>query len=553
MSYDAIIIGAGHNGITAGIYLAKAGFKTLILEKNEQAGGCIRSGEITRPGFIHDIYSANQNLFLNSRFYSDFQDELARYGLKYAVSDQPYANVFPGEKSLRIYCDQEKTMQQLAAHDARDAEGWQVLAEHFGGFAQYLLPLLSARMPSAEAAGMLSKAVAKLGIDEVLKLVQIIFSSTRELADGYLHSEEAKALIASWGMHLDFGPNVSGGAMFPFVESFANMQNGMAFVKGGASNMINAMLRLYHSYGGEIRTGTAVKEVLVKHKKVQGVRVSGGAQLQAKRVLAITNPTNLFTRLIAEGELPQGIVQKSRKFQYGPGTMMIHLAMSDKTPWAGHEDLQDFAYVHLGPYIRDMDYTYTHSLNGYLPESPMVICGQPAVVDSSRTLGKEKTLWLQIRTLPAEIRGDAAHKIAATNWDETKEAYADRVMDKLENYAPGIKQRVLDRTVLSPMDLQRDNPNLQGGDSVAGSHHIHQNFIFRPFSGYSNYKTPIDGLYMAGASTWPGGGTNATSGYLAAKEMMKSAHKTSKLLGTVAAAGGGLLLGSYLLNRYRGG
>ncbi len=444
-------------------------------------------------------------------------------------------------------------MQQLAAHDARDAEGWQVLAEHFGGFAQYLLPLLSARMPSAEAAGMLSKAVAKLGIDEVLKLVQIIFSSTRELADGYLHSEEAKALIASWGMHLDFGPNVSGGAMFPFVESFANMQNGMAFVKGGASNMINAMLRLYHSYGGEIRTGTAVKEVLVKHKKVQGVRVSGGAQLQAKRVLAITNPTNLFTRLIAEGELPQGIVQKSRKFQYGPGTMMIHLAMSDKTPWAGHEDLQDFAYVHLGPYIRDMDYTYTHSLNGYLPESPMVICGQPAVVDSSRTLGKEKTLWLQIRTLPAEIRGDAAHKIAATNWDETKEAYADRVMDKLENYAPGIKQRVLDRTVLSPMDLQRDNPNLQGGDSVAGSHHIHQNFIFRPFSGYSNYKTPIDGLYMAGASTWPGGGTNATSGYLAAKEMMKSAHKTSKLLGTVAAAGGGLLLGSYLLNRYRGG
>lgn len=551
MSYDVIIIGAGHNGITAGIYLARAGFKTLLLEKNEQAGGCIRSAEITRPGFIHDIYSANQNLFLNSQVYNDFKDELARYGLKYAVSDKPYANVFPGEKSLRVYQDQERTMQQLSAHDPSDAEGWQVLGDHFGGFAQYLLPLLSTPMPSVEAAGLLSKAVAKLGIDEVLKLVQIIFSSTRELADTYLHTDEAKALIASWGMHLDFGPNVSGGAMFPFVESFANMQNGMAFVKGGASNMINAMLMLYRSYGGEIRTGTVVEEVLVKHKKVRGVRVSGGEQFSADKVLAITNPTSLFTQLIAEGELPQGIVKKAKKFQYGPGTMMIHLAMNDKTPWAGHADLQDFAYVHLGPYISDMDYTYTHSLNGYLPESPMIICGQPAVVDSSRTLGKEKTLWLQIRTLPAEIRGDAANKIGATDWDEAKEAYADRVLDKMESYAPGFRHRVLDRTVLSPLDLQRDNPNLQGGDSVAGSHHIHQNFVFRPFSGYSNYKTPIDGLYMAGASTWPGGGTNATSGYLAAKEMIMAAHKNTKLVGAVAAAGGGLLLGGYLLNRFR--
>lgn len=312
--------------------------------------------------------------------------------------------------------------------------------------------------------------------------------------------------------------------------------------------MINFMLMLYRSYGREIRIGTVVDEVLVKHKKVRGVRVSGGEQFSADKLLGITNPTRLFTQLIAESELPQGIVQKSRKFQYGPGTMMIHLAMSDKTPWAGHKDLQDFAYVHLGPYISDMDCTYTHSLNGYMPEIPMIICGQPAVVNNSRTLGKEKTLWLQIRTLPAKICADATNEIRTKDWDEAKEAYADRAPDKLENYAPGFKQRVLDRTVLSPLDLQRDNPNLQGGDSVAGSHHIYQNFIFRLFSGYSNFKTPTGGLYMAGASTWPGGGTNATSGYLAAKEMIKAAYKTTKLVGAVAAARGGLLLGGYLLN-----
>jgi phytoene dehydrogenase-like protein len=551
MSYDVIIIGAGHNGITAGIYLAKAGYKTLILERNEQPGGCIRSGEITRPGFVHDLYSANQNLFLNSQVFNEFKDELARYGLDYALSDKPYANIFPDEKSLRVYMNQEKTMKGLAAHNQKDAEGWQQLGDHFGAFAQHLLPLLSVPLPSVDAAGILSSAVAKLGISEVLKIGQIIFSSTRELTDSYLETEEAKALIASWGMHLDFGPNVSGGAMFPFVESFANMQNGMAFVRGGASNMINAMLMLYRSYGGEIRTATEVDEVLVKQKKIRGVRLSDGEQIKSSKVLAITNPTNLFTRLIAEAELPEGIVQKSRKFQYGPGTMMIHLAMSDKTPWAGHEDLQNFAYVHLGPYIKDMDYTYTQSLNGYLPDNPMIICGQPAVVDPTRAPGKEKTLWLQIRTLPSEIKGDAAGKIQATHWDEVKEAYADRVLDKLEAFAPGTKERILDRKVFSPLDLQRDNPNLQGGDSVAGSHHIFQNFIFRPFNGYSNYKMPIEGLYMAGASTWPGGGTNATSGYLAAKEILKSEHKNAKLIGALAAAGGSVLLGSYLFNRFK--
>jgi len=551
MTYDVVIIGAGHNGITAGIYLAKEGYKTLIIEKNEQPGGCIRSGEITRPGFIHDIYSANQNLFLNSQVYSDFKDELARYGLDYAISDKPYANVFPGDQSLRVYMDQEKTLNGLREHHPDDAAGWQALSRHFQKFAQYFLPLLSVPMPSVEAGGMLSKAIAKLGINQVLKIIQIIFSSTHELSHAYLATEEARALMACWGMHLDFGPNVSGGAMFPFVESFGNMQNGMAFVKGGASRMTDAMLMLYRSYGGEIRTATEVDEVLVSQRQVKGVRLTDGEQIGSDKVLAITNPTNLFTKMIAEAELPAGFIRQARRYQYGPATMMIHVATSGKTPWAGHPDLQDFAYVHVGPYLKDLDYTYTQSINGYLPDSPMIICGQPAVIDPSRTPDDGKTLWLQIRTLPSEIKGDAAGTIDSTDWDDIKETYADRVMDKLEAFAPGFKDTILDRKVLSPLDLQRDNPNLAGGDSVAGSHHINQNFFFRPFNGYSNYKMPIEGLYMAGASTWPGGGNNATSGYLAAQKILKSEEVPVKLIGTIAALGGSALLGSYLVSRFK--
>ena len=145
-------------------------------------------------------------------------------------------------------------------------------------------------------------------------------------------------------------------------------------------------------------------------------------------------------------------------------------------------------------------------------------------------------LWIQVRAVPARIRGDALDAISATEWDAAKEPYADRVLAKLETYAPGLGERIRARVVHSPVDLERDNPNLVGGDSVAGSHHLRQNFLWRPLPGWSTYRTPVRGLYLCGAATWPGAGTNATSGYLAAREILQPARRERAL----AAATGGL-------------
>jgi phytoene dehydrogenase-like protein len=197
--------------------------------------------------------------------------------------------------------------------------------------------------------------------------------------------------------------------------------------------------------------------------------------------------------------------------------MMVHLAMSALPDWSAGEELQRFAYVHLAPDLAMMSRAYTEATAGLLSAEPVLVVGQPTAIDPSRAPAGRHILWVQVRVLPAEIRGDAAGTIAARAWDSVKESYADRVVDLIERYAPGTKQKILARHVESPADLERRNPNLVGGDNLAGSHHLSQNFLFRPFAGWTRYRTPVRDLYLIGASTWPGAGTGAGSGYMLAK------------------------------------
>jgi phytoene dehydrogenase-like protein len=249
-------------------------------------------------------------------------------------------------------------------------------------------------------------------------------------------------------------------------------------------------------------------------------------------------PTVLYGRLLSTYPLPERFVRKVERYTYGPGTMMVHLTLSDRPRWLAGDEISEFGYVHIAPYVSDLAQTYTAAMNGQLPASPMIVAGQLSVVDPTRAPEGQHVLWIQVRALPGRIQGDAAGRIKTTTWDKVKESYADRVIDKLELYAPGIEPLILDRLVFSPQDLERRNPNLHGGDSASGSHHLRQNFSFRPVPGWSTYRTPISRLYMVGAATWPGAGVNATSGYLAAREILHTDRPRS------VARGAGTLLGA---------
>lgn len=324
------------------------------------------------------------------------------------------------------------------------------------------------------------------------------------------------------GLHLDFAPDVAGGALFPYLEAMAGQRFGMALGQGGADTIVRAMGSALREAGGELRTGTRVRRIQVAGGRAQSVELEDGQRIEARRaVIANVHPRALYGPLLGDAA-PAGS-ERARKLRPGPATMMIHLALDALPNWRAGAELQSFAYVHLAPSLERMSRVYTQAMAGLLPDEPVLVVGQPTVFDPSRAPTGKHVLWVQVRVLPAQPVGDAAGQIRAAPWDEIKEAYADRVLDLLERHAPGLRASVLGRCVLSPADLERDNPNLVGGDSLSGSHHLDQFFLFRPAFGRSRWRAGVNGLFHIGASTWPGAGTGAGSGYLLARDLTKNA------------------------------
>jgi phytoene dehydrogenase-like protein len=546
-SYDAVLIGSGHNALVTSAYLAREGWSTVVLEQSERLGGAVASAEITRPGFMHDLFATNMNLFLGSPVFAELGGELERHGLQFAGCAHPFANVFPDGRALRVHQGAAETLAGLEAHDRADAEGWRELDRLYERLSPALFSLYGSRLSTRALAELAAQQLPSLGADGAAELARLLLSSTRELAETYMSTREAQALLACWGMHLDFGPDVSGGAMFPFLEAFTDMRTGIAIARGGASRLIEALAALGAEHGAELRTGAEVTRIHTREGRATAVELAGGERIEARRaVIAGVTPPILFGRLLTPEAVPARIARAARRYRFGPGTLMVHLALSGAPRWSAGEDLQRFAYVHIAPYVEDLAATYAQACAGVLPAEPLLVVGQTSAVDPSRA-ADGNVLWVQVRALPAEISGDALGKIEGRSWADAAEPYADRVLAKLERYAPGISELVLDRAVLSPADLQRHDPNLHGGDSIAGSMHLSQNFLLRPFPEVRDYETGIDGLLMLGASTWPGAGVNAISGYNVARKLLAPAgdrKQDLKLALGAARAGARALAGA---------
>lgn len=545
--YDALVIGAGHQGLVAAAYLARAGWNVAVLERAARPGGAVQSAEITRPGFVHDLFATNLNLFLGSPVASELGAELERHGLSYASSSHPFANIYPGGLGLRVHQGAAETLAELERHDPLDAEGWRELDALYERLSPALFELYGSRLDTRSLARIAAHQLPALRAEGVRELARLLLSSTRELAETYLHSPEAQALLACWGMHLDFGPDVSGGAMFPFLEAFTDMRTGISLGRGGAGKLIDALARLAREHGASVRTDADVARVTVSGGRATGVELASGERLRARRaVIACVTPPVLYERMLADAPVPAELRRAARRYRFGPGTLMLHLALSAPPVWEAGEDLAQFAYLHIAPYVEDLAATYANACAGVLPAEPLLIVGQTSAVDPTR-VSDGAILWVQVRALPAQIRGDAAGTITARSWTDAREPYADRVMAKLERYAPGIGELVLDRAILSPADLERHDANLAGGDSIAGSMHLRQNFVFRPLPGLRDYETGIDGLLMAGAATWPGAGVNALSGHNVAHKLLaapgRHAEDAKLALSAARAAAGSLWRG----------
>lgn len=255
------------------------------------------------------------------------------------------------------------------------------------------------------------------------------------------------------------------------------------------------------------------------------MRTADGGRLRARRaVIANTGPGLLYRHLLEPELVPARVRRGADRFLYGPGTLMVHLALDGPLPWAAGEELSGFGYVHVAPYVDDLARTYTESQAGLLPADPLLIVGQTSAVDPTRAPAGRHVVWIQVRRMHTRIRGDAAGAIERTHWPEVADAMADRVPAELERYAPGSRERIAQDTSYTPRDLEAADPNLVGGDSTGGSHHLAQNFLFRPMPGHGGYRTAIPGLYLTGAATWPGAGNNAASGVLTARRVLRDSR-----------------------------
>lgn len=525
--YDAVVVGAGINGLAAAVHLAAQGWRVLLLEKSDVAGGAVKTRELTLPGFRHDLYAMNLSMFAGSPFFAEHRQLLLAHGLRLCPVDRSFASAFPDGSWLGVERDLEATAGRIAALSAKDARRWRQLAAAFGADAPPLFQLLAAPMPSLALLRVLWRAWRERGTAWVAGMVRLLTLSPRAWLDRHFDNAQLKATLAVWGMHLDFPPDMAGGALFPYLEAMACQNAGMVIGQGGADTVIKAMLSAFQALGGTVLLGTTVSEILTQGGRAEGVLLEDGRRILARRaVIANLGPRVLYGALLKSAN---GAARRQRdSFRHGPGTMMIHLALDALPQWSAGAALQQYAYVHLAPSMEAMTAAYAEAVDGLLPRAPVVVVGQASGIDPTRAPPGKHVLWIQVRVLPATVRGDAAGEIAGTRWDDIKEAYADRVLALLETYAPGLAQSVLARVVLSPQDLERDNPNLVGGDSLGGSHHLDQNLLFRPALGYSRYRTPVAGLYMVGASTWPGAGTGAGSGYLCAQLLARSQGKKGR-------------------------
>jgi phytoene dehydrogenase-like protein len=517
--FDAVLIGAGHNTLAAALHLAAKGWRVAVFEQAPVPGGAVKSGEYTLPGFRHDWAAMNLSLFAGSPFFKTYGTELTRHGCAFVPVNRPFASSFPDGSWAGVSTLPGETRAAIGALSASDAAAWDTLTAAFGTEAPHLFGLLGSEMKLRALASFLFRTLRAKGVGGTLDMGRFLLSSPRVWLEETFSHPHVRAMLGAWGMHLDFAPDIAGGAMFPYLEGMAGQAFGMVIGQGGADTVTRALVAAIEARGGRVEASAPVARILQDRGRATGVELADGRRITAGRAVVAGVAPGALPRLT--GGITPAFDRQMTRFRHAPGTMMIHLAMDALPDWRAGAALQRHAYVHIAPSLDQMARTYSQATAGLLPDEPVLVVGQPTIFDPSRAPDGKHVLWVQVRMAPGTIAGDAKGEIAETDWAEAAEPFADRALAILEAHAPGTGARILGRRIVSPVDLEADNPNLVGGDQVCGSHHLAQHFLFRPARGHADGSTPISNLHLTGAAVWPGAGTGAGSGFLLAQRLAR--------------------------------
>jgi phytoene dehydrogenase-like protein len=526
-TYDAVFVGSGINSLVGAALLAKAGRRVLVLERNDELGGAIRTAEITEPGFVHEVFSSWHPLFAGSAAYSELKDELHARGVEYLNTDLPIGSLFPDGSSASLTTSSERNVEELERHAAGDGEAWRRVVAEFMPNADVAFGVLGTELWSADGLKLVTKAYRRLGRRGLVEFSGNVLSTCRDWVTTTFASPKVHGLLAPWVLHAGLGPDAAASGFMTQVIAVAIELGGMPVPKGGGVKLVNALAGIVRDAGGACETGRDVERLVVQAGRATGVRLADGETIAASQaVVANVTPTQLYERLLAQAPVPERARAAARRFRYGRAGMQIHMALSERPRWEGDERLGRTAIVHVTPGLDGVSRAVNEAERGLLPAQATIACGQPMTVDPARAPEGSWILWIQLQELPSKVEGDAAGELDVGDgtWTpELRERYADRIQARLAHHIENLESALRARVVLSPADIEAANINMVGGDLYSGSCALDQNLVWRPRPGLPGHATPVAGLYHIGASTHPGPGLGAGSGTLVAKELLRPA------------------------------
>ncbi len=541
VTFDAVFVGAGINSLAGAALLSKAGWNVCVLESTDELGGCIKtSSSLTLPGFTHEVLASWHPLFTGSPAYAELKGDLDERGVEYLNTELPTGSAFPDGTSAFLTTSLEDNIAELARHAVADGAAWESMFNGFMSTADLSFGVLGTELWSPAGLGLGRQALRRFGRRGLLAYVGTVLSTCRDWLGDTFESDAAHGLLAPWVLHTGLGPDQAASGFMTQVIACALQLGGMPVPKGGGVVLVDGLAEIVRDAGGEVRTGAEVERVLISGGKATAVRLEDGETIRAERaVIASVTPTQLYGELLGAGDAPVELTDAARRFRYGRGEMQIHIAMSEPPDWYGDERLGRTAIVHVTPGLDGVSRAVNEAERGLLPAEATIVCGQPMAVDPSRAPEGSWIVWIQLQELPAGlVKGDAADEIDVGDgiWTEDlREAYADRITARLGRHVQNLQRATLQRVVLSPVDIAALNVNLVGGDIYGGSCALDQNFLFRPLPQAPGHRTPVDNLWHIGASTHPGPGLGAGSGYLVYKELTKPAAPRRLLSGARAA------------------
>lgn len=517
MAFDHIIIGSGINGLVAAALLALKGDRVLVLEREATLGGCLRTEDITLPGFHHDVMAATFVLFMTSPAGAVLGPHLARHGFEYCHTGTPTAVVRPDGSSVVLTMDQARNIATFNALAAGDGDQHAADVGGIAADAPFLFALLGGSLWSWPTAKLLFGQVRKRGLRGLAGWMGSALAPARGWLEMNYQSPLVQALWAPWVLHTGLTPESTYSAQMGKVIAFALEAAGAPIVKGGSGAAVKAFKALIEEKGGTFRTGADVDEITVAHGRVTGVRLTSGEEIAASSVLASVAPGQLYGRLLQGVNLPEDRAA-TKQFRHGRGNFQLHYALDSAPEWLS-PGLDGVALIHLTDGVDAVSKSANEAERGMLPATPTICVGQPSRLDPSRCPEGKAILWLQIPDAPRAIKGDAAGEIDGCDWDTVREAFADRLERILARHIKGFDKIKLARRAYSPKDLEAMNMNLVGGDPYGGHCGIDQFFIWRPFAHSTNGTGLVRGLIHIGASTHPGPGLGGGSGFNAARRL----------------------------------